>query len=134
MKKGLPSVCVCLLFPEVSLFPGYSLKFTSVGSHKCICVYLHSSPLFVHHPFSSGCLIVSACSLATLMAARLIVYFAETAKMLLFLYSVVSVFFSLLFSFLSHVFHHQPSCPQHNPAESYKMSILSKGGGEREQA
>lgn len=96
-EKGAPKcVCVCLLFPEVSLFSGYSLKFNSVGSHKCICVYLHSFPLFVHHPFSSGCLIVSACSLATLMAARLIVYFAKTAKMLLFLYSVVSVFFFAL--------------------------------------
>lgn len=99
-----------------------------------VCTFILPLYLFIT-PFSSGCLIVSVCSLAILMAARLIVYFAETAKMLLFLYSVVSVvFFSLLFSFLTHVFHHQPSCPQHNPAESYKMSILSKGGGETEQA
>lgn len=57
-----------------------------------VCTFILPLYLFIT-PFSSGYLIVSACFLAILMAARLIVYFAETAKMLLFLYSVVSVFF-----------------------------------------
>lgn len=90
-KKRLPSVC--LLFPEVSLFPGYRLNFPLLAQMSAsVCTFILPLYLFIT-PFSSGCLIVSACSLALLMAAGLIVYFAETAKMLLFLSSVVSLFF-----------------------------------------
>lgn len=94
MFKKDSQVCVC-----------YSLKcicFLAIAlnlpllAQMCVslCTFILLLYLFIT-PFSSGCLIVSACSLALLVAARLIVYFARTAKMLLFLYSVVSVVFFL---------------------------------------
>lgn len=132
MKKGLPSVC--LLFPLVSLFPGYSLKFTSFGSDECIRVYLHSSPLFVHHPvllWVPYCLCFFSCYTH---GSKTYCLFRRGSKDVVVFILCCLLFFSLLFSFLTRVFHRQPSCPQHNPAESYKMSIVSKGGGETEQA
>lgn len=133
MEKKGSQVCVCYSL-KCLCFLAIALNLPLLAQMSAsVCTFIRPLYLFIT-PFSSGCLIVFAFSLAILMAARLIVYFAKTAKILLFLYSVVSVFFSLLFSFLTHVFHRQPFCPQHNPAESYKMSILSKGGGETEQA
>lgn len=134
IKKRAPN-CV-FLFPEGYLLVVYSTSLPLLAQMSIPYVPLFLPLYLFITPFSSGGLIVSACSLAILVAARLIVYFAETAK-LLFFYALLSLwvfFFPSHFSFLTHVFHHQPSCPQHNPAESYKMSILNEGGGETEQA
>lgn len=132
IKKRAPN-CV-FLFPEGYLLVVYSLSLPLLAQMSVpVCSFIPSLYLFIT-PFSSGGLIVSACSLALLMAARLIVYFAETAKLFFFILCCLCGFFPLHFSFLTHVFHHQPSCPQHNPVESYKMSILSEGGSETEQA
>lgn len=131
-KKKAPK---CVFAIPWSVFVSWlSTKFSSAGSDECICVYLHSSPLFVHHPillWVPYCLCLFSCS--THGSRTYCLFRRDSKDVVVFILCCLS-FFPLLFSFLTHVFHHQPSCPQHNPAESYKMSILSKGGGETEQA
>lgn len=133
IKKRAPN-CV-FLFPEGYLLVVYSLSLPLLAQMSVpVCSFI-PSPLFVHHPlllWGSYCLCLFSCSTH---GSKTYSLFRRDSKVVVFLYSVVSVgFFPSHFSFLTHVFHHQPSCPQHNPAESYKMSILSEGGGETEQA
>lgn len=133
IKKRAPN-CV-FLFPEGYLLVVYSLSLPLLAQMSVpVCSFI-PSPLFVHHHlllWGSYCLCLFSCSTH---GSKTYSLFRRDSKVVVFLYSVVSVgFFPSQFSFLTHVFHHQPSCPQHNPAESYKMSILSEEGGETEQA
>lgn len=126
---------LCFSIPQVYLFVVYSLPLLDQMSVP-VCSFIPSS-LFVHHPlllWGPYCLCLFSCHTH---ASKTYSLFRRDSKVVFgFFYSLLSLwfFFPSLFFFLTHVFHHQPSCPQHNPTESYKMSILSEGGGETEQA